>query len=111
MSLLKIVAAGILGIPAFLVLVVTAPFIALLSLPSLALLCFQSSEAPNVSTDGTPTQEHAIISGGSTGIGFAIAQDCVKQGMDRVTIMARTTSKLEAAVKQFKENSKSLRQL
>ena len=79
MSLIKIATAGVLALPALIVSVVTAPIIALLSIPSLALLCFQTSEAPKKKDDSTiPTKEHAIISGGSSGIGLSIAQDCVK---------------------------------
>ncbi|CAB9503460.1 ketodihydrosphingosine reductase [Seminavis robusta] len=105
MSLLKIAVAGIFAIPALLVSIVTAPLIAVLSLPSLALLCFQSSEAPQSKKDtaNSPTKDHAIISGGSTGIGFSIAQDCVQRGMTQVTIMARTKSKLEAAVQKLED--------
>ena len=109
MSMLKIVAAGVLAVPSLLVMVVTAPVVAILGLPSLALLCFQPSDAPRRRKDNNkeattkPTQEHAIITGGSTGIGFAIAQECVKRGMTKVTILARTKSKLEEAVKQLQQ--------
>ena len=106
MGLIKIATAGILAVPGLLVLVVTAPVVALLSIPSLALLCFQTSEAPSNSNSNSDaaedaTSEHAIVSGGSSGIGLSIAHDCVKRGMAKVTIMARTKSKLEKAVKEL----------
>ena len=111
MGLIKIVAAGILSLPALVVAVVTAPVIAVLSLPSLALLCFQASDAKSCSKSDNKDnstkeqqeeeEQHAIISGGSSGIGLSIAQDCVKRGMLKVTIMARNVKKLEEACKQL----------
>ena len=106
MGMIKIAAAGILALPSLLVLVVTAPIVALLSLPSLALLKFQASEAPsaavnNDESDKDTQEQHAIISGGSSGIGLSIAHDCIKRGMAKVTILARNKAKLEKAVKEL----------
>lgn len=44
---------------------------------------------------------HVLITGGSTGIGLALAKECVKQGAS-VTVVARTQSKLDAAVAELK---------
>ena len=41
--------------------------------------------------------KHVLITGGSEGIGLALAKECYKSSAN-VTLMARTTSKLDAAV-------------
>lgn len=105
MGLIKIIVAGILALPALLVLALTAPVVALLALPALALLCYKSSETDKNSSSEIPlvaeANSHAIISGGSSGIGLSIAQDCVERGMSKVTILARNKTKLEQAAKQL----------
>ena len=117
MGLIKTIAAGILGLPSLLLLAVTAPVVALLSIPSLALLRFQTSDAPrNTNIDNnnngskdensTAISEHAIISGGSSGIGLSIAHECVKRGMAKITILARNKSKLEKAVSELEASKK-----
>jgi NAD(P)-dependent dehydrogenase (short-subunit alcohol dehydrogenase family) len=112
MSLLKIAVAGVLALPGLLVLVVSAPVVALLSIPSLALLCFRSSDAAMLdassskdNTNNDDSTAHAIISGGSSGIGLAIAHDCVRRGMAKVTILARNKNKLETAVKELEKTA------
>lgn len=45
---------------------------------------------------------HALITGGSSGIGYAIAQQLVRNGTD-VTIAARNTQRLEEASRRLKE--------
>ena len=45
--------------------------------------------------------KHALVTGGATGIGFAIAQTLLQQGV-RVTIGGRTASSLEQAVAQLR---------
>lgn len=111
MGLIKTIVAGILGVPSLLLLVVTAPVVALLSIPSLALLRFQTSDAPpldnnNNSNDSAATSDHAIISGGSSGIGLSIAHECVKRGMTKVTILARNKTKLEQAMAELEATKK-----
>lgn len=41
--------------------------------------------------------QHALVTGGSQGLGLALATELVRRGAD-VTIVARTVSKLEKAV-------------
>lgn len=50
--------------------------------------------------------KHVLVTGGSAGIGFEIAKRLVKAGAD-VTIVARTRSKLEEAVKQLQDEAAS----
>ena len=45
----------------------------------------------------------AIITGGSSGIGLAVAQECVKKGFDQVVIMARNKDKLKVAQTSLQE--------
>jgi 3-dehydrosphinganine reductase len=40
---------------------------------------------------------HAVITGGSSGIGLALAHECVKQGFATITLIARDDVKLQAA--------------
>ena len=101
LQLLRVVAASILAIPALLVSVVTSIIVWVLFLPSMALLTFRKTPPLHCHTNviATETQQqeqrrHAIITGGSSGIGLAIAKECVNRGMDRVTILARHEGKL-----------------
>lgn len=119
-DLIQIGMAGVLAIPALLVQVVSAPLVALLSIPSLKLLCFRkkkskslpSSSITNDNSTTTTTSSsahgaHAIITGGSSGIGLSIAEECIHQkGISRITIIARNKSKLETAVKQLQQKVK-----
>ena len=110
MGMIKIVVAGILALPALLILVITAPLVALLAIPSLFLLCYSTLEGK---TSDTPivaqVNTHAIISGGSSGIGLSIAQECVERGFSKVTILARNKSKLEEAQKQLEKSKTNLK--
>jgi len=44
-----------------------------------------------------------VITGGSSGIGFAVAEELAREGVD-VAIIARTKSRLEEAAKEIEEN-------
>ena len=46
--------------------------------------------------------KHALITGGSAGIGFALAEELIKQGAAHVTVAARSQSKLTAATDKLK---------
>lgn len=100
-----IVVGGILALPALLVLVVTAPIVAILSIPALALFLFRKPEACRKTLAATNAR-HAIITGGSSGIGLSIARDCVQRGFQQVTIVARNVERLEEAKKSLQELAK-----
>ena len=80
-------------LPAGLLMIITAPVVALLSLPAAALLTF-SKKQKSSSKEGF---RRAIVTGGSSGIGLAVAEECVKKGFDQVVIIARSKDKLQTA--------------
>ena len=96
--MLKIIVAGILALPALLVLIVTAPLVAILALPSLWLLLFRK---PSTATQRKVLPDHVVITGGSSGIGLCIAKECIQRGVSKVTILARNPKKLEEAKQQL----------
>jgi 3-dehydrosphinganine reductase len=98
--MLKLLLAGVLALPALLVAVVTAPIIALLSIPSLLLLVYRKQQKNGVVE---PLPDHVVITGGSSGIGFCLAKECVEQGISQVTILARNQSKLDKAKKELEQ--------
>ena len=49
---------------------------------------------------------HVVITGGSTGIGFALAQQFVSRGAN-VTLIARTKKRLDSAIAELKDFAKS----
>lgn len=51
--------------------------------------------------------KHVLITGGSTGIGLAIAVELVRRGA-HITLMARTESKLADAADQLRSLARSL---
>jgi 3-dehydrosphinganine reductase len=91
-----IILAGVLSLPGMLVLVVTIPIVALLSLPALVLLLIRK---PTKST--SMRDRRVIVSGGSSGIGKAIAIEAAKRGVSEVVILARNEVRLEAAKKEI----------
>ena len=95
-NMIRLIATGVLLLPAALVMIVTTPIVALLALPAAALLTFRkkSNEKP---TQEQQSYRRAIVTGGSSGIGLAVAEDCVKRGFDQVVILARSMDKLQAA--------------
>lgn len=99
----KLILAGILAIPCFLLTIATAPIIAILSIPSLLLLLFRKEGKEN---DGPSpsTRNHVIIFGGSKGIGLAIAKECAaKKNLSnlKITILARNKETLDQAKKEI----------
>lgn len=96
-SMLKIIAAGVLGLPCFLAAIAVAPIMAVLSIPPLLFLIFASED----DGDKAACPDRVIISGGSSGIGLSIAEECVRRGVSKITIMARNTTKLEEAKSQL----------
>ena len=116
--LLRLFIAGILAIPALLTLIFVAPFICILSIPSLAILvrrrrnlfpsfiytqyCNGSSVDTTSSTIATnkrnhPLLYHAVITGGSSGIGLSIAIELAKRGCRHITLVARKEGQLADA--------------
>ena len=49
---------------------------------------------------------HVVITGGSTGIGFALAQQFVSKGA-HVILIARTKSRLDSAVAELRKHAKA----
>ena len=94
--MIQVIVAGVLLLPAALVMIITAPVIALLSLPAAALLTFRKQRHQKKTTSNE-TYRRAIVTGGSSGIGYAVAQECVQMGFDQVVIIARNMDKLKTA--------------
>jgi len=118
--LLRLIIAGILAIPALLSLITIAPIIILLSIPSLAILLrrkrnlfpsFDTSLISKSSSDTVvnattknnkghtthPLLQHAVITGGSSGIGLSIAIELAKQRCRHITLLARNEQQLVGA--------------
>jgi 3-dehydrosphinganine reductase len=53
--------------------------------------------------------QHVLITGGSTGIGFAVAEEFVRLGAN-VTLVARTPAKLQKAVEQLQSLAQASQQ-
>jgi 3-dehydrosphinganine reductase len=101
--MIKIVLAGLLGLPCIVVAVLTAPLITILAIPSLLLLLYRQSDNNNESSSTTTTPYHVIIVGGSSGIGLAIAKVCAKKQISKITIIARNQEKLDQAKKEIED--------
>ena len=100
--ILRLILAGILSLPALVLLACVAPLIALLSIPSLAIItrrkhrffpCLNggSRDAPH------PLLQHAIITGGSSGIGLSVAIELAKRECLHITLIARREDQLKDA--------------
>lgn len=46
-------------------------------------------------------KQHVVITGGSSGIGLALAHECVRKGFANITLIARNKEKLEKAKKEL----------
>jgi len=103
-----IILAGVLALPALLVLVVTTPLVALLSLPSAYLLLGRKKQTRPSSSESIITNDnsHVIITGGSSGIGLAIAT-CAAQRptVTKITILARNKERLQQAKHEIQQAS------
>lgn len=102
--MLRLVIAGILAIPCFLLTIITAPIIAILSVPSLLLLIFRKKGSQKPSSSTETSTNHVIVFGGSKGIGLAIAKACAaKKNVVKlkITILARAQSSLDQAQKEI----------
>lgn len=106
--MLRLIASGILLLPAALVMIATAPVVALLSLPAAFLLTYRKKASEKTNNKaGQQQYRRAIITGGSSGIGLAVAQECVQKGFDQVVILARNQDKLKAAQTSLQELASS----
>lgn len=118
---LRLFFAGILALPALILIVTVSPFILLLSIPSLAILVrrkrsFFPSFAPSrccQNDDGAPVSkhqpllQHAVITGGSSGIGLSIALELAKRNCRHITLIARKESILAEAKRLVEEAASS----
>eukprot|EP00581_Thalassiosira_minuscula_P014629 CAMPEP_0183716730 /NCGR_PEP_ID=MMETSP0737-20130205/10519_1 /TAXON_ID=385413 /ORGANISM="Thalassiosira miniscula, Strain CCMP1093" /LENGTH=423 /DNA_ID=CAMNT_0025946027 /DNA_START=48 /DNA_END=1319 /DNA_ORIENTATION=- len=119
---LRLIVAGIFALPPLFLLVTVAPFVILLSIPSLAILVrrkrdlFPSFAArrrnnndgnkQNGNTNNNhPLLQHAVITGGSSGIGLSIALELAKRKCQHITLVARKEGQLNEAKKQVEEAS------
>lgn len=122
------------ALPPLLLLVSLIPVLALVSLPALA--CFlqatktqirtespskieeKDSKSPEWPTEG-PAPYHVVITGGSQGIGLALAHECVRSSsknqrqqhqhpIDRITLLARNQSRLDQAKAELQEELRRL---
>jgi 3-dehydrosphinganine reductase len=117
MTMWKLALAAVLSLPALLVIVVSAPLIALLSIPSALLLLSRKRKASSSKTTAKDTngkdddaaakprqRRQVIVTGGSSGIGLCIAKFAAansSDGVDRVIIIARNAERLQAAKQQI----------
>ena len=104
---LRLLTAGILAVPAIILLVIVAPVIALLSIPRLAILVrrkrsFIPSFPPRNRTLD-PLLHHATITGGSSGIGLSIAIELARRGCRNITLVARKVDQLADAKRLVEE--------
>lgn len=115
----RLVVAVVLAIPAVGLLVVVAPLIILLSAPSLAILVrrkrslfpvFTDDSARRRSNDGGESVkrqhvllQHAVITGGSSGIGLSIAEELAKRNCQHITLLARKEGQLADARKRVEQ--------
>jgi len=112
----RLFVAIILAIPAVGLLVVVAPLIILLSTPCLAILVrrkrslfpvFTDDSARRSNDDGVRRQhvllQHAVITGGSSGIGLSIAEELAKRNCHHITLLARKEGQLADAKKKVEQ--------
>ena len=103
---LRLLLAGLLSLPSLLILLCTAPFAALLAIPSLAILTkrkgrflpsYPSSSDARAADASHPLLMHAIITGGSSGIGLSMAIELAKRNCRHITLVARREEQLKEA--------------
>jgi 3-dehydrosphinganine reductase len=114
-SMLKIILAGILGLPCLLFIALVAPIIFILSIPPLLLLLYRKSDNNHPMKTKTSTASttvelpiHVIVVGGSSGIGLSIAKESAQRGtVAKVTILARNQERLNQAKAEIEKASSS----
>ena len=110
---LRLLLAGILSLPALLLLLVVSPIIFILSIPSLALLVrrkhnifpsfAETTSSDAIDSSSYPLLQHAVVTGGSSGIGLSIALELAKRGCENVTLLSRKEGLLAEAKRQLEE--------
>jgi len=99
--MINIILAGLLGLPCLAVVVVTAPVVAVLSIPSLLLLTFRKQNDDKKNDRSSMPPRHVIVVGGSSGIGLSIAKECARRNIAKISIIARNQRKLDQAKKEI----------
>jgi len=129
-ALARLVLVGLLSLPALLLLAVAVPVVAILSAPAAYLLLSKKREELWLDEDEELTKttskpvrrrqrddensnkeegrrrkrKHVIITGGSSGIGLAIAfESAAVRRVDRVTLLARDAKRLDDAKRAVEE--------
>mmetsp|Transcript_37923 Transcript_37923/g.56363 ORF Transcript_37923/g.56363 Transcript_37923/m.56363 type:complete len:488 (-) Transcript_37923:265-1728(-) len=101
----RAILAGLCAIPAIFIQLLCSLLVMVLSLPSILLLHHNKKSSLADHEDAT-TQ--VIITGGSSGIGLAIAQDCIQSGIaKRIILLARNQAKLDEAQALLEETAGS----
>ena len=110
--MLRLIVGGLLAIPPLLVTVLTAPVMALLSLPAAWCLLAhkkkpfvatsqhqEEEEFKSSSSSNSRVRRQVIVTGGSSGIGLAIAKCAAAQDPDvtHIVLVARNVDRLESA--------------
>jgi 3-dehydrosphinganine reductase len=107
--MLALVVAGILSIPSLLFVVVSIPVLLLLSAPAAYLLLTRHRPTKEDGKDEGPY--HIVITGGSSGIGLAIASCSMKltsSKVSKVTVLARNQERLDAAKELLQDIDKKI---
>jgi 3-dehydrosphinganine reductase len=96
--MMEMVMAAVLCVPAGVMFIGSAVVLAMVLPFGLWFLLSSTSSRKNPQeSDHLIALQHVVITGGSRGIGLAIARECVQRGAAHVTLLARGIDGLEAA--------------
>jgi 3-dehydrosphinganine reductase len=107
--MLRLVAAGVLAIPALLWTIITIPVSLILSIPA-ALLLVSRKQGRSVKNRHDPSiqKRQVVITGGSSGMGLAMAKIAARRSdVVRVVLLARNLEALNAAKLAIEEEESS----
>lgn len=79
---------------------ITAGTVGALGLLSTIVYCLMP---PSVKSNDNDKKAHAVITGGSSGIGLCLAKECAAAGVQNITLVARNKANLEKAQKELSE--------